>query len=89
MANSRKDHRPTCRLCGAKHFSHEPHAFDKTVEAPKKEPQPKSKKKKTVKKSAKKTASTDVARVQDWRERNRDHYNRYMRSYMRKKRAKS
>ncbi len=78
MANSRKDHRPTCKLCGAKHFSHEPHTFTESKKEPKKKP---------VKKVKKKAKSTDVERVQDWRERNRDHYNAYQRRYMRKRRA--
>lgn len=79
MANSRKDHRPECRLCGHRHFSSEPHVF-----AESKEP-----KKKPVKKVKKKSKSTDVERVQKWRERNREHYNAYQRRYMRKRRAQT
>lgn len=85
MANSRKDHRPTCRLCGAKHFSHEPHAFDepvKTTKSPKKKPVKKAKKKRRV-------TTSDSERVQRWREENRDKYNEYQRKLMRKRRAKS
>jgi hypothetical protein len=104
MANSRKDHRPECRLCGHRHFSHEPHKFEDTDNGgkPEKQSRPEDRPKRTAvvqkkpkKKSRKKqnrkkkpaAQSPDVERVQKWREENREHYNRYMRKLMRKKRA--
>jgi len=72
-----------CRLCEHKHFSTEPHVFDKE---PKPDKKPVTKKKAKKKKKA---APTDAERVRAWRKKNPKRYNEYQRNYMAKRRAEA
>ena len=117
---------PKCRLCGANHWSHEPHKFEDVKPEPKKlkpkkdkpktltpkdkdtndsdsgrphaetvpsaksvPTEPSSQKPASVNRSKKRTSIQEQEREQkrQWRAKNRERYNAYMRQYMKDRRT--
>ena len=91
--------KPKCRNCGHKHYSNEPHVF-KESEDERSVPKQKESLPRPEKESPRHRGSdelsegdrllvdgplTQVQRNQRWREKNRDHYNKYMRDHRRNK----
>ena len=82
---------PRCRLCGAHHWTHEPHVFDETAAQPealpKAGPLPKALPK-LEPESLPKTAGPNTPgsrRQARWREKHRGQYNEYQRELMRRR----
>ena len=72
--------KPECRLCGAKHWSNEPHAFESAAK-------PKPARKDSSESPKKKSKLSQVERNRRWREKNREKYTASQRELMRARRA--